>query len=50
MRLVVRQVAFLQEIRTYWDICDVLRANEWLDIMDDAEWLAAQAAEQKAKV
>jgi hypothetical protein len=49
MRLVVRKVASYEEIRRFWDICDVLRANEWLDIMDDSEWLAMKAAEQKAK-
>lgn len=49
MRLVIRKIASYEEIRRFWDICDVLRANEWLDIMDDAEWLAAKAAEQKAK-
>ena len=50
MRLVVRRVASYEEVRRYWDICDVLRANEWLDIMDDAEWDAAREAQRKAKV
>lgn len=38
---VVEKVATLHEIRTFWDINDVMRANELLDIQQDAEWQAA---------
>ncbi len=46
----MRQVATYQEILSYWDIVEVLEANEHLDILDDAEWLAHREAEAKAKV
>lgn len=42
MRLVIRQVASLQEIDTHFDIVDLWDANEALDIQDEAEWRAAQ--------
>lgn len=48
MRLVQRGVASYQELRTFWDINEVMRANELLDIQDDAEWLAAEEMRQKA--
>jgi hypothetical protein len=41
-RLVTRKVATLQEVRTFWDIIDVLTANEALDLQDDADWLASR--------
>jgi hypothetical protein len=31
----------------YWDINEVMTANEWLDIQDDREWL--HSMEEKAK-
>ena len=43
LRLTVEhKVARLEEIRQFWDINDVMRANELLDIQQDAEWLAHQ--------
>ncbi len=36
-RLVVEQVATLQEIDEHWTIEDVLDANEALDVFDDAQ-------------
>lgn len=33
----------------YWDINEVMTANEWLDIRDDQEWLANLEAEQRSK-
>jgi len=49
MRLVQRGFATYKEIRTYWDLNEVMRANELLDIHDDAEWLAAEEARRKAR-
>ena len=49
MRIVRRGVASYQEVRTFWDINEVIRANELLDIHDDAEWLAAEEMRQKTK-
>lgn len=49
MRLVTRGVARYDEIRRFWDINDVMRANEHLDIQDDAEWLAHQEMRRKLK-
>lgn len=49
MRLVQRKIASYQEVRTFWDINDVMRANEHLDIQDDAEWLASEEARAKAR-
>jgi hypothetical protein len=40
--------ATLQEIRSFWDINEVMAANEILDAQSDAEWLAYQ--EQKEKI
>lgn len=31
----------------FWDINEVMTANEWLDIKDDQVWLANLAAERK---
>lgn len=45
----MRQVASYEEIRRYWDLHEVLRANELLDVQDDAEWLAHEEARLKAK-
>jgi hypothetical protein len=36
-RLVLRQVATLQEIETHYDIVDVMDANEALDLQDTAD-------------
>lgn len=33
----------------FWDINDVMAANEWLDIHDDQEWLANLEAEAKSR-
>lgn len=33
----------------YWDINEVMTANEWLDIQDDQEWLADLQAKSDAK-
>ena len=33
----------------YWDINEVMTANEWLDIQDDQEWLADLQAKADAK-
>ena len=33
----------------YWDINEVMTANEWLDIQDDQEWLADMQAKADAK-
>ena len=49
MRLVQRGLASYEEIRTFWDINEVMRANELLDIHDDAEWMAAEEAKRKAR-
>ena len=40
-------VARYEEIRRFWDINDVMKANELLDIKDDAEWLAAKNPKAK---
>lgn len=36
-RIVVERVATLQEIETYWDLCDVLDAHLSLDLVAEAE-------------
>lgn len=43
----MRGVATYQEIRTFWDLNDVVTANEWLDYQDDAEHFHAE--EQRSK-
>lgn len=43
-RLVVKQVATLQELETWWSIDDLRDANEALDAMADAE---AEASKRK---
>jgi hypothetical protein len=47
MRLVTKKIATLQEIATHWDLYDVIRATEWLDMMEDAEYLAVKKAQEK---
>jgi len=49
MRLVTRRVARYDEIMRYWDLDEVMEANEMLDIEDDAEWLSAEEARAKVK-
>lgn len=49
MRLVQRGFATYKEVRTFWDINEVTRANELIDVTDDAEWLAAEEAKQKSQ-
>ena len=34
-RLVLRQIASYEEIVRTWTLAEVMRANEWIDIMDD---------------
>lgn len=34
---------------SYWDINEVMTANEWLDIRDDQEFLADRQAKAEAK-
>ena len=48
-RLVMRKVATLEEIRRYWCLRDVIRANEFLDVQDDSEWLAHDDARRRAQ-
>ncbi len=48
-RLVLRHVATYEEIRRYWDLHEVLTANEWLDYQDDAEHFSTEEARAKAK-
>ena len=43
-----QNVATYEEIRRYWDINEVLSANEWLDVKEDAAWKDAEVARQKA--
>ena len=33
----------------FWNLNEVLDANEWLDIQDDAEWLANEEIRRKVK-
>ncbi len=49
MRLVLRNVARYDELRRFWDINEVLRANEHLDIQDDIEWLQSEEMRRKMK-
>jgi hypothetical protein len=48
-RLVTRHIATYEEIRRYWDLNEVMRANELLDVQDDAEWMAHEDARAKSK-
>ncbi len=41
-RLVVRQIATYREVREFWDLVEVLAANDALDVQDDADWLASR--------
>lgn len=43
-----QHVATYEEIRRYWDLHEVLEANEWLDVKEDAEWRAMEEARPKA--
>lgn len=38
-----------REIRQFWDINEVAKAGEWLDMQDDSEWLAAEESQIKAQ-
>jgi len=49
MRLATKGVARYDELRRFWDINEVVRANEHLDMQDDAEWLASEEARHKSK-
>lgn len=46
-RLVLAGVASLEEIRRSWDICEVFRYNELLDVREDVEWLSSQKPRNK---
>lgn len=48
-RLVLEHVATLREIETYYDLLDVLDANEALDIKEEAERRATEAMTRSAK-
>ena len=39
--VVLNKVVRLEELRKFWDLNEVMRANELLDIQEDAEWLAS---------
>ena len=41
-RIVMARRATYEEIRRFWDLNEVMHANELLDIQDDAEWLASR--------
>ncbi len=45
----LEQVATLKEIETYYDLVDVLDANEALDIKEEAERRATEAMTKSAK-
>lgn len=47
LRLVTRGVARYDELRRFWDLPEVMRANELLDIQDDVEWLAAEKTRKR---
>ena len=49
MRLVLRGVAGYGEIRQFWDIVEVIEANELLDIQDDVDWHASDKMQKEAK-
>jgi len=44
---VTRQIATWEELRRFWDLGEVLDANEVLDIQDDADWLATKPRGRK---
>jgi len=46
---VLRRVATYEEIRRYWDLNEVVRANEMLDVQDDGEWFSHEEARVKAR-
>jgi hypothetical protein len=46
-RLVVKQVATLQEVETYWSADDVARACGFLNLFDEFEYQAAQKAKEQ---
>lgn len=49
MRLVIRKIARYEEIMTFWDLNEVIEANELLDMQDDAEWLASEEIRRQVK-
>jgi hypothetical protein len=49
MRLVARGVGQYEEIRKFWDINEVMEANELLDIQDDVDWWSHEEARRKNK-
>ena len=48
MRLAMRGVAEYDRIRRFWDIDEVLEANERLDMQDDVDWWAAEDARRNS--
>lgn len=44
-----QKVATYQEIRRYWDINEVVQANEWLDIREDMEWMASEELKARTR-
>jgi hypothetical protein len=45
----MREKATYQEIVRFWDLKDVLEANEWLDYLDDAEYFTAEQMRAEMK-
>lgn len=45
----IEQVTSLEEVETYYDLVDVLDANEALDLKEDAEHQATESLKQSAK-
>lgn len=39
-----QKVATYEEINKHWDLYEVIEANEWLDVKEDAEWRAVEEA------
>lgn len=49
MNLAVRKVATYQEIRSFWDIDEVMAMHEILDIIDDLEAAEYEKIRSKRK-
>lgn len=41
-------IATFEEIRRYWDICDVEEVTQLIDIQKDAEWLEGERIRREA--
>ena len=46
-RLVLAQIATLQEIETHWSLLDLLDGNEALDLKELAEYKAQERAKRR---